>query len=40
MGDHRNNSNDSRSIGAIPRSMIIGHVRAVFFPFNKVRGIE
>ena len=40
MGDHRNNSNDSRSVGAVERSMIIGHVRRVAFPFNKWRGIK
>ena len=40
MGDHRNNSNDSRSVGPIPRDMIMGHVRTVVFPFNKIRGIE
>ena len=39
MGDHRNNSNDSRSIGPIERSMIIGHVRQVVFPFNQWRGV-
>lgn len=40
MGDHRNNSNDSRSVGAVERSMIIGHVRRVVFPFNQWRGIR
>ena len=40
LGDHRNNSNDSRSQGAIPRDMIIGHARTVLFPFNEIRGIE
>ena len=40
LGDHRNNSNDSRSQGAIPRDMIIGHVRTVLFPFSGIRGIE
>ena len=40
LGDHRNNSNDSRSQGAIPRDMIIGHVRTVLFPFSEIRGIE
>ena len=40
MGDHRNNSNDSRSQGAISRDMIIGHVRSVLYPFDGVRGIE
>ena len=40
MGDHRLNSNDSRSVGAVERSMIIGHVRRVAFPFSKWRGIK
>ncbi len=40
MGDHRNNSNDSRSQGSITRDMIIGHVRTVLYPFSGVRGIE
>ena len=39
MGDHRNNSNDSRSVGTIDRSMIIGHVRQVLYPFSKWRGV-
>jgi signal peptidase I len=39
MGDHRNNSNDSRSQGPIERSMIIGHVRQVVFPFGQWRGV-
>ena len=40
LGDHRNNSNDSRSQGAIPRDMIIGHVRTVLYPFHQIRGVE
>jgi signal peptidase I len=40
MGDNRDNSNDSRSIGPITRSEIIGHVRFVFFPFDKIRSID
>jgi len=40
LGDHRNNSNDSRSQGAISRDSIIGHVRTVLFPLNEIRGIE
>ena len=40
MGDHRNNSNDSRNVGAVERSMIIGHVRRVVFPFGNWRGIR
>ena len=40
MGDHRCNSNDSRNVGAVERSMIIGHVRRVVFPFSGWRGIR
>lgn len=40
MGDHRNNSNDSRNVGAVERSMIIGHVRRVVFPFGNWRGVQ
>ena len=40
LGDHRNNSNDSRYQGALPRDMIIGHVRTVLYPFSGLRGIE
>ena len=39
MGDHRNNSNDSRNVGPIDRNMIVGHVRQVVFPFSQWRGI-
>ncbi len=37
-GDHRNNSNDSRSVGPIARSMLIGHVRRVLF--SDWRGVQ
>ena len=40
MGDHRNNSSDSRFIGPVNRSDIIGHVRQVVFPFADWRGVE
>ena len=40
MGDHRNNSSDSRSQGSLPRNMIIGHARTVLYPFSGIRGIE
>lgn len=40
MGDHRNNSNDSRAQGPITRDMIVGHVRFILFPFNAWRGIQ
>ena len=40
MGDHRNNSNDSRAQGSITRDMIVGHVKCVIFPFKSIRGVE
>jgi len=40
MGDHRNNSNDSRSVGPIDRTMIVGHVRQVLYPFSQWRGVK
>ena len=39
MGDHRNNSNDSRSIGPVDRSMIVGRAVQVVFPFSQFRSI-
>lgn len=39
MGDHRNNSNDSRYVGPIGRNMIIGHVVQVVFPFSEFRPV-
>jgi len=39
LGDNRDNSNDSRYVGTLHRSQIVGHVRFVFFPFGKVRSI-
>ena len=42
LGDNRNNSKDSRSpmVGALPRSMVKGHVRAVVFPLSSFRLIK
>ena len=42
LGDNRNNSKDSRSpmVGALPRKMIRGHVRAVVFPFGSMRIVD
>ena len=39
MGDHRNNSNDSRYIGPLDRDMIIGHALQVLYPFSSWRPI-
>lgn len=40
MGDNRDNSNDSRYIGPITREMILGHVQAILFPLNVMRGVH
>ncbi len=40
LGDNRSNSNDSHLIGSIGRSQIIGHVRWVVFPFNRIRSVD
>ena len=39
LGDNRSNSNDSHLVGPISRGQLVGHVRAVFFPFNKIRSV-
>lgn len=36
LGDNRNNSIDSRAIGTISKDNIIGTVKLVLFPFNKI----
>ncbi len=40
MGDNRDNSNDSRYVGPLHRSQIVGHVRFVFFPFSSIRAVK
>lgn len=42
MGDNRDNSKDSRSpmVGALPRSMIKGHVQAVVYPFDRMQWVN
>ncbi|GHU70438.1 signal peptidase I [Clostridia bacterium] len=42
LGDNRPYSNDSHrsEVGTISRDMIIGHVRCVIWPLNKIRGIH
>ena len=40
MGDHRNNSKDSRSIGTLHEDAIIGKVVLRFLPFNKFGTID
>ena len=40
MGDNRANSNDSRMVGPLSKSQIVGHVRFLFFPFNRIQTVE
>ncbi|MBQ8312592.1 MAG: signal peptidase I [Clostridia bacterium] len=40
LGDNRDNSNDSRRVGALKRRALIGKVEAVFFPFKAIRKIR
>lgn len=37
MGDHRTNSTDSRTVGAIPLYDVVGRVRGVIYPFRSAR---
>lgn len=40
MGDNRANSNDSRSVGPLSRSQIVGRVRYLFYPFDRAGTVE
>ncbi len=40
MGDNRNNSTDSRIIGPINKSNIVGKTNIIIFPFNKFGKVE
>ena len=35
MGDNRNNSTDSRKVGAIKKNLIIGKARCILYPFSQ-----
>ncbi|WP_297820503.1 signal peptidase I [uncultured Lactobacillus sp.] len=37
MGDHRDVSKDSRMIGFIKKSAIVGEVKVRYYPFNQIR---
>jgi signal peptidase I len=40
MGDNRNNSNDSRFWGTLPRDRVIGRAMLIFYPLNRIRFIR
>ena len=40
LGDNRCNSNDSHLVGPLTRRQIVGHVRAVVYPFRQRRIIR
>ena len=40
MGDHRNNSSDSRHWGFVPAKYIVGQVRVRWFPLSAVRTFQ
>ena len=40
MGDNRNNSNDGRFWGTLPRGRVIGRAMLIFWPLNRIRLIR
>lgn len=40
LGDNRNESRDSRMVGAIPVQDVIGRVSIVLYPFDKIRSVS
>ncbi|MCR5808939.1 MAG: signal peptidase I [Clostridiales bacterium] len=40
MGDHRTNSLDSRRVGPIPLSDVVGRVHGTVYPFNGIRKVK
>ncbi len=40
MGDNRDKSSDSRSLGAIREELIVGRAMLVYYPFNRIRTIQ
>jgi len=40
MGDNRANSRDSRNVGALDEDLIVGKVRCIWWPLNRIGGVE
>jgi signal peptidase I len=40
LGDHRNNSSDSRAFGPVPRKYILGRVQVRWWPLTNVRSFD
>lgn len=40
MGDHRNNSYDSRYFGPVEQELCVGKVRCVWWPLNRIGGVK
>lgn len=40
MGDNRAHSQDSRTVGAIPRSEIVGHALSVIWPLDRIHSVQ
>lgn len=40
LGDHRNNSSDSRAFGPVPKKYILGRIQIRWWPFADVRSFE
>jgi signal peptidase I len=40
LGDHRNNSSDSRTFGPVPKKYILGRIQVRWWPFAEARSFE
>lgn len=40
MGDNRNNSLDSRSVGSIHKNEIVGHAMFIIWPVNEIKSLD
>jgi signal peptidase I len=40
LGDHRNNSSDSRAFGPVPKKYILGRIQIRWWPFADARSFE